>query len=419
MDRAMDRGSAFAPMREPNFRWYFSAQLVNMAGSTMVQVALAFAVLEISDSASALGQVLAAHSIPMILFLLFGGVIADRLPRVLVMRVGNLVLFATQATAASLVITGTAEIWHLVILEAVNGLVLGATLPALAAVLPQLVSRDQLQQANVLRSMSNGALHILGPTMAAVLVVTVGPGWALAVDSLSWLLCSLMLVKVKIPPRAPMAPGDARPTVVAELREGWSLFAGTAWLWIIVLVFGLLNAIHMGAWFTLGPVIAKDTIGEEGWGLVLSAESAGLILMTVIMLRRRLERPLLSGMLGISTLAVPIVLLGADPVLLPLMVAAFVAGAGTELFSLGWNLAMQENIEERMLSRAYSYDMLGSFVAMPVGQLAYGPLGEAFGYRDVLLVSGVAYAVIALLALASPPVRQLRRLHVEAPVLAG
>jgi len=79
------------------------------------------------------------------------------------------------------------------------------------------------------------------------------------------------------------------------------------------------------------------------------------------------------------------------------------------VFSIGWNLAMQENIDDEMLSRAYSYDALGSFVAMPVGQLLYGPLGEAFGYRDVLLWSGVAYAVIALLALTSRSVRTLRR----------
>jgi hypothetical protein len=103
------------------------------------------------------------------------------------------------------------------------------------------------------------------------------------------------------------------------------------------------------------------------------------------------------------------ILLGTDPDLLPLLAAAFLAGAGMEVFGLGWNLAMQENIEERMLSRAYSYDMLGSYVAIPVGQRVYGPLGAAFGYRDVLVVSGIAYLAIALLTLLSPDVRNLRR----------
>jgi MFS family permease len=406
----MDRGSAFAPLRVRSFRQFFFAQTVNTVGSTMAPVALAFAVLEVSDSATALGAVLAANSIPMVLLLLFGGVIADRLPRVLLLRVGNLVLAATQGGVALLVITDTAELWMLIALEAVNGAAVALTLPALAGLMPQLVPREMLQPANLLQSMMRGGLRIIGPTIGALLVVGVGPGWAVAVDALTYLFASLLLAWVAIPPRQPTGDTDAEQgSLIAELRAGWSLFVGTTWLWLIVLAFGILNAIHMGAWFTLGPVVAKETIGEQGWGLVLSAESVGLVLSTAVMLRRRLERPLLLGMLGVSVMGAPFIMLGTDPALLPLLAAAFLAGAGMEVFALGWNLAMQENVEERMLSRAYSYDMLGSYVAIPVGQLVYGPLGAAFGYQDVLVVSGIVYITIALLPLLSPSVRNLRR----------
>jgi MFS family permease len=402
--------SAFAPMRVPNFRWYFLSTFINMAGSTMAPVALAFAVLEVSDSPKALGAVLAANSIPLVLFMLFGGVIADRLPRVLILRLGNLVLAATQGLAAMLVITGAAELWMLIVLEALNGLTMALVFPAFAAIMPQLVPRDMLQSANVLQSMSRGALRVVGPSIAALLVVTIGPGWALAADALTWLVASLLLLWVALP--RPVRDGSA-PSTLAELREGWSLFVGTTWLWVIVLAFGVLNAIHSGAFNTLGPVVAKDTIGEQGWGYILSAESLGLLAMTAVMLRRRLERPLFYGMLGIATAGFPMVLFGAKPELVPLVVLAFVAGAGIELFSLGWTLAMQENIEERMLSRAYSYDALGSFVAMPIGQLAYGPLALAFGFRDVLIVSGIAYTAICLLTLLSASVRNLPRVPEE------
>jgi MFS family permease len=404
---------AFAPMRVPNFRWYFLSHLIDMAGSTMAPVALAFAVLEVSDSPTALGAVLAANSIPLVVFLLFGGVIADRLPRVLILRLGSLVLAVTQGMVAALVITDTAELWMLIVLEALNGLTMAMVFPAFAAIMPQLVPRDMLQSANVLQSMSRGALRVVGPSMAALLVVTVGPGWALAADALTYLIASLLLLLVALP--RPVRDGDAQSTF-AELREGWTLFAGTTWLWVIVLAFGVLNAIHSGALLTLGPVVAKDTIGEQGWGYILSAESLGLIAMTAVMLRRRLERPLFFGMLGIATAGFPMVVLGAAPELLPLVVLAFVAGAGIELFSLGWTLAMQENIEERMLSRAFSYDALGSFVAMPIGQLAYGPLALAFGYRDVLVVSGIAYTAICLLTLVSASVRNLQRAPDEVAV---
>ena len=407
---AVGEQSALAPLREPNFRWFFLASFVNMSGSTMAPVALAFAVLEVSDSPKALGAVLAANSIPLVLFMLFGGVIADRLPRILIMRTGNLVLAATQGLAAALVITDSAELWMLIVLEALNGTALALVFPALAAIMPQLVPRSALQSANVLQSMSRGGLRVVGPSVAALLVVTVGPGWALAVDALSWLVAAVLLLRVALPRPKRDASGAS---TLAELREGWSLFIGTTWLWVIVLAFGVLNAIHAGAFLTLGPVVAKDTIGEQGWGYILSAESLGLLAMMAVMLRRRLERPLFFGMLGISTAGLPILLLGAAPELLPLVVLAFVAGAGIELFSLGWTLAMQEHVEERMLSRAYSYDALGSFVAMPIGQLTFGPLALAFGYGDVLVVSGVVYTAVCLLTLLSRSVRSLQRAPAE------
>jgi MFS family permease len=397
--------ASFAPLRNRNFAWYYASRFVDTFGSMMAGIALAFAVLDIGD-ATAVGQVLAAHTIPLVLFMLYGGVIADRFPRVLVMQLSNVVAALAQGTMAYLFITDRAELWMVIVLAAVNGTADAAGFPAMASMVPQLVPRDQLQPANALLSLSRGGLTILGPTIGALLVVTVGPGWALLFNALTWIAASILLYPVRIPPRPPK---EEQTTTIQELREGWSLFIGTTWLWVVVLAFGFLNAIHIGAVFTLGPAVAKATIGEQGWGFVLSAESAGLLVMTVVLLRVRLRRPLLVGMLGCSLFGIPMVVLGVNPHLLTLVVVMFIAGAGIEVFSMGWNLAMQENIEEAKLSRAYSYDALGSFVAMPVGQLAYGPLGEVFGYRDVLLWSGVAYAAIALLALTSRSVRTLER----------
>jgi MFS family permease len=411
----MKWAQAFAPLRERNFAWYFASRFSNTLGGTMAQIALTFAVLDLTDSAGALGQVLAARTIPMVLFLLFGGVIADRFPRTLVLQLSNILSALTQGLVAWLVISGTAELWMIIALEALNGTVWAVSFPAMQSMVPQLVRREQLQPANALLSLSRGGLAVLGPTIGALLVVTVGSGWALAFDALTWLVATALLMPVRIPPRP---PAEERSNTWRDLREGWSLFVGTTWLWVVVLGFGVLNTIHTGAWFTLGPAAAKDTIGEQGWGLVLSAESAGLIAMTILLLRVNIQRPLLVGMLGCSLMGVPMIVLGVAPQLVLLVVMTFVAGAGIELFSMGWNLAMQENIDERMLSRAYSYDALGSFVAMPIGQLVYGPLGDAFGYRDVLLVSGVLYVLVALSVLASRSVRDLRRVSAGRDVSA-
>ena len=402
----MTWAEAVAPLRNRNFAWYFASRFVNTLGNMMASIALAFAVLDITDSPIALGQVLAARTIPMVALLLYGGVIADRLPRTLVLQVSNVGSAVSQGAIAVLVLSGHAEIWMLVVLSVVQGAVSGVAFPAMASVLPQLVARSELQPANALVSLTRNGMMVLGPTIGALLVVTVGSGWALAVDAAAWLLSAVLLLPVTLPPKE---PGAESADTIRELREGWTFFWATPWLWRVVVGFGALNFIHAGAWFTLGPAIADDTIGRQGWGFVLSAEAAGLLVMTVILLRVRLERPLLLGMLGMSLFALPVLLLGTSPHLVALVVAAFLAGVGTEVFGMGWNLAMQENIEDGMLSRAYSYDALGSFVAIPIGQLAFGPLAAAFGFEQVLVASSVAYAAIVALVLCSRSVRDLPR----------
>jgi MFS family permease len=405
---------ALTPLREPRFARFYAARVTSMAGSTMAPVALAFAVLDLTDSASALGLVLAARTIPLVLFLLFGGVVSDRFSRSTVLRTANLLSAATQGLVAYLVISGQAELWMLICIEAANGTVSAFTMPAMEGIIPQVTPRAYLQQANALLSFSRAGLTIIGPTVAALLVAGAGAGWALALDALSWLVAGLLLMRLTLPART----RTEEPNMLRELREGWTVFSGTTWLWVVVAGFGVMNAIHAGAWFTLGPALARESFGVRGWGFVLSAESVGLLLMTLVMLRVRITRPLLSGMLGMATFAVPLLMLGLDPHVLPLVAVTFLAGAGTEVFGIGWSLAMQEHIDESALSRAYSYDMLGSFVAMPVGQMLYGPLGEAFGYRPVLVVSGCVYLAVVALVLSSRSVRDLRRVDDRATVEA-
>ena len=394
---------SLSPLRERSFRWFFASHVVDLWGTTMAPVALAFAVLAIDDSATALGQVLAARSIPTVVLLLVGGVIADRFGRGLVIQVSNGVSAVSQGMAAALVITGQAELWHLIVIGAVNGTADAANFPALQGMIPQLVPRAQLQSANALMGVARGVLLAAGPTTAAVLVVSVGPGWALAVDAVTWLVALLLLVPIRIPPRVK----ESATSVLHDLREGWLLFRSTTWLWVVVLAFGVLNAIIAGAWHTLGPPLALDTIGITGWGYVLSAYALGLVLGGVVMMRIRVRRPLRAGMLGCLVFALPLLLLGLEPVLWALAALAFLGGVGMEVFGVGWSVAMQENVPEEMLSRAYSYDALGSFVAIPAGQLCYGPLGEWFGLRPVLVASGIAYAAVCLLTLASRSVRGL------------
>ncbi|WP_404393329.1 MFS transporter [Humibacillus xanthopallidus] len=391
------------------FAWYFTARTVSTAGSVMVPVSLAFAVLDIDASAGALAQVLGVRTLAMVVFLLVGGVVADRFSRIVVLQVSHALTFVTQATAATLIISGDATLTQLTVIEGINGAVTAFTMPAMMGIVPLVVDRSRLQEANALLSFSRSGLTVIGPAVAGLLVVGVGPGWALAVNALTYAVAIVCLSRVGLP-RA--EPGRARrPSMVHELREGWTEFIRREWLWVVVLAFGLLNAIHVGVIGVLGPLIATstDAIGKAGWGLALSAEAAGTVLMTIVMLRLRLEHPLRAGMLAMCALAVPMVLLGAAPALIPVAIGFFVAGAAVEVFGVGWSTALHEHIPVTVLSRVSSYDALGSFVAMPIGTFLYGWLATTVDVETLILLSAGVYVVIAVLALLSRSVRDLGR----------
>ena len=402
-------------LADRRFAWYFAARTVSTAGSSMVPVALAFAVLHIDQSAGALAQVLGVRTLTMVVFLLVGGVVADRFSRIVVLQVSHVLTFLTQGLAAALVISGHATLTQLTVLEGVNGAVSAFTMPAMRGVVPLVVERSFLQQANALLSFSRSGLAIIGPAIAGALVGGVGPGWALAVDALAYAVASVCLTRIHLPGRADERR-QAHSSMARELREGWSEFTRREWLWVVVLVFGVTNAIHAGVIGVLGPLIASSTeaIGEAGWGLVLSAEAAGTVLMTLVMLRLRITRPLRAGIIAISVLAVPMLLLGLAPALLPVAIGFFVAGAAVEVFSVGWSTALHEHIPLAVLSRVSSYDALGSFVAIPIGTFLYGWLASHADVEDLLVVSAVVYAVTSLAALLSRSVRDLGR-SVEEP----
>lgn len=396
-----------AAMQDRNFRWFFLARAITMIAGSMSSIALAFAVLEIDNDARSLSFVLAAFTISNIVFVLFGGVIADRLPRALIIQACYVVDILSIGTIAALLLTGTATIPLLIVLSIVNGASTAFVLPAMQGIIPQLTTPEHLQQANAMLSFVRSAVTIGGPIIAGVLVATAGPAWAMVVQAAGWVIAIPVLALVKLPP--PSHAGGT--TMFHDLRIGWREFWSRSWLWTIVLAFMIMNAIHVGAWGVVGPYIAKnnDLLGITGWGWVVSAEGVGVLLMTLLLMWFPLRRPLRYGMIGMAAFAIPVTMLGVHPAVVLLAMAAFIAGAGAEVFSTGWNLAMMENIPGEKLSRVSSYDMLGSFVVMPIGTLVYGWLITHADPATVLITSGAVYAGVALVTLAVPSVWRMGR----------
>jgi MFS family permease len=401
-----------APLRYPPFRFLVTGRLVTMFGTAMAPIALAFAVLDLTGSVRDLGLVVAARSVVNVVFLLLGGVVADRLPRRLVMVVSSVLAAITQGMVATLVMTGTATVPLLMVLGAVNGMVSAFALPASAAILSQTIPDGIRKQANAINRLGFNASMIVGASVGGLLVATFGPGWGLIVDAATFIAAAACFGLVRVPAVRVSGLAAKRPSTVAELREGWREFTGRTWLLVVVVCFGPLNAAIVGGVQVLGPAVADGTVGRRVWGVVLAAQTAGMIAGGVLAMRLRVRRMLRLGVLCMAGQSLLLAALAIAPQAAVLIGCAFVAGMTLEQFGVAWETTMQQQIPADRLARVYSYDMLGSFIAIPAGEVAAGPLAQAIGTGPALLVAAgvVLTAVIGMLAS-----RDVRRLEHRTP----
>jgi MFS family permease len=406
------RTAALEPLQHQPFRWLLGARSVAFFGNAMATVAVAFAVLDLTGSPAALGLVLAARSIPNVVLLLAGGVVADRWPRRRVVIVAAVASGLSQGLAAALVLSGAATVGLLAAIEAVNGAAAAFIFPAAAGLTPLTVPARLLQQANALLRIGLNGGMILGAAAGGAVVAVAGPGWGLAIDAAAFGLTAVLLVPLRV---GGTRAGSEPTGVWRELADGWHEVAGRTWLWVVVLAFMVVNAGYASTMGVVGPVVADETIGRAAWGTVLAAQSVGLVVGGVVALRIAMRRPLVIG-LATVLLATPFfVVLALEPALLPLVVLAALAGAGIEVFGVGWDVALQENVPTDRLSRVYSFDMVGSLIAVPIGQIVVGPATAAFGASTVVLGVAAVSAACLLAALAVPSVRRLGRVPVSSP----
>ena len=373
----------------------------------MAPIALAVAVLDLTGSRSDLGYVLAARSAPQIVFLLVGGIWADRLPRNRVMVASSVASMATQGIVAALLLTGRAEMWQLIVIAALNGVSSAFFFPASAAIVPQTIPSQLIQQANALLRLALNSSLVVGAAVGGAIVHAAGPGWAIAVDAGTFGLAAIFAAAMRLP-AARVARGS--PSFVRELAEGWRAFSSRTWLWVIVLQFSLLNAAQNGAFQVLGPAQAQAHLGGAGvWGAILACQAAGLITGGLVMLRVRPDRLLLVATSAILTLALPLVALAKPAPAVWIAAAAFATGIGIEVFSVCWDTTMQQQVPGELLSRVYSYDQLGSLVLIPVGFAIAGPIADAIGSQATLYGAAALVVAVTLPVFAVRDVRELRR----------
>jgi MFS family permease len=399
-------------LQEREFRLFFTGQMVSLLGDAVTPFALTWAVLDLTGSARDLGFVLAAYTAPLVAFLLVGGVFADRLPRRGVMLTADVARMAIQAATAALLLSQTARIWELIVLQACAGTGTAFFNPASTGLTPMTVSAGRLQEANALRGMAMGLTRFAGPALAGLLIVTVGPGYALAIDAASFGVSAFCLARLHLPLHVGLPPQS----FARDLVDGWREFVARTWVWLSVVSFSLANMMS-SVWLVLAAVWVKNGHGGAGaWTAILVVSAIGALAAGATALRFKPRHPLLLGSVAVVPNAAPIIVLALELPWETLVVTALVTGFGNMLFNTLWETTLQQHIPPASLSRVSAYDWFGSLLCDPLGLALAGVVAAGIGMSRTLWIAAAVDLVAVAAILAAPSVRHLQRLdepHLE------
>ncbi|CAN5226885.1 MFS transporter [soil metagenome] len=393
--------------RARDFRLLWLGQSASTIGDALVLVAVGLYVTRLTGDPGDVGLVLGAYSLPLVLFVLLGGVLADWLPRQHIMIVSDLVRCALHATLALLIATGAVQIWHMVVIGALFGTAEAFFRPAYTGLVPQTVDEDDIQPAQALSGVSQEVAEIVGPALATALVLGVGGAAAFAVDAATFALSASLLLLLRARER-----GD-RPepaSVLVELREGWHAVRERAWVWATVLAFSVALLVALTPFFVLGAAIAQDVYGRDAvYGLSNAAWGVGTVTGAVVGSRWKPLRPMRAAVLCSVPWPMGLVLFAQGPPVAVVYLGMAASGVGIGLFAVWWETALAQRIPPHLLSRVSAWDWMGSLALLPVGYLLAGPVADRFGAVEVLTWGGLLGSAVTALALLPRSTRELER----------
>jgi MFS family permease len=391
------------------FRLLWLGRSLSSIGDALVPVATAFAVLEIG-SASDLGIVLGTAMAARVVFMMAGGVWADRLPRRLIMIAADAVRAGVQLVIALAFLTDAIEVWHLVLSSAVFGVAASFFRPASTGLLPQIVPMARVQEANAVLGLSQNAIELFGPAVAGILIATAGYELIYAIDSATFAASLVCLALMR--PLGTVRTRRAQ-SFLADAREGIREVMARPWIRVTITADVFTN-FALAPYFVLGPLVVQQHLdGAPDWGLMMAASAAGGIAGGALTLRWKPKRPLIPAYVGL--MAMPLALLSLVPPLpLPLLML------GSSLLTMSivvgntfWSSMEQQHVPDEVLGRVDSVAWTGSVLIMPIAYALAGPAAETIGVRAALVVAAAIGVACTGGALLSRSVRDLRRLDDE------
>ena len=382
-------------LRHRDFRLLWLGQATSSVGDAIVVVALALFIVDLTGSATDLGSVLAAYRLPLVAFLLVGGVLADRLPRHRVVVATDVVRFTLHALLAILIVTGAVRIWHIAVIGMLFGTAEAFFRPAVRGLLPQTVPEAEIQEASAVTATTDNLADFAGPALATAIVLGVGPAAAFGLDALPFLVSAVRLIRVSPRERTEPAAGEPAAGLLRDVRAGFHEVRSRAWIWATLAAFCVALFFVLGPWYVLGPIVAREQYGNLAvYGVLSAVFGAGMVAGALVGIRWRPRYPMRQAMRFVLLLPLSVGLYASG---LPLAVvgpAIAIGGVGVALFDVWWLTALAERVPPDKLSRVTSYDWMVSLALLPLGFVLAGPAGEALGAANVLL-GGAAIACVA------------------------
>ncbi|MFM8562590.1 MAG: MFS transporter [Acidimicrobiia bacterium] len=399
--------------RIPRYRVLLAARFVSNVGNGMAPIALAFGVLSLDGAdAGSLSLVTTAQMIPLVAFLLIGGVAADRFGRSQLVGSTDIIGSMVVAVSAIAFLTDNAS----VPLLCVNGFIFGVLnalwYPAFSGLMPMIVPGPLLQGANSILGFGANVGFTIGASAAGFIVATAGPGWGLLGDATSFLIAGLLVLSLRLPKSFGEDSGEDRSSMITQLRVGWSEFSSRCWIVLIVGSFAFYHLAFEAFIAVLAPVHMKEEFdGARAMGTMMFGFGLGSILGTGIAFRFKPRRPLLVAVGVMPIGAAWMLATGVSAPLWILFVTAAGTGVAVDVMYANWMTTLQTNVPEDALSRVGSYDAFGSLAFAPIGLLVAGPMAHAIGAPASILIMGTIALVAVCTPLLSREVRRLERVH--------
>jgi MFS family permease len=403
------------------FALLWTGQTISRLGDNLHRIALAWWVLEKTGSATAMGTVLVLSQIPLLIFILIGGIVVDRFPRIRIMFLSDLLSGTVVTFIAVFAWLDVLEIWHIYVASLIFGFVEAFFFPAYQAIIPQITPLDMLTSANSLNGLSQRMMGVIGPIIGASLVAVGGTSLAFGLDAFSFFisaLCVFPILRSGLSDMPIREEGTAKPrsmheTVkrgILDLREGFDAVIAVPWIWVTILIFGVLNILEASPRAVSMPFLIKDDLGADvavlGW--FGSAFSVGYVLSAIVLGQfKRLRRRGLLGYFAVLLNGVLLLLFGFKFPIPVLIVSMGIYGFGFNVFGLIWNNTLQEMVPHEKLGRVYAIDSLGSWVLLPVGFALAGWATDLIGAPTVFLIGGAGTILMAMLGLSHPAIRNL------------